>query len=766
MAGTDKQNSLLNHTIPNLAAGVSQQFTEARFETQVASMDNCIPSLARGLLRRNPLKDSKTLQAFANDFFTYTYDRGTGDEQYIIIIGDSDDWYIYNLNTGTLKGSGTDTYLTIPVGTKPIDAFRCVTIGDYTFVLNNTKVVTMDSTLAAQVTNLDLWSKYILYWIKKTSSVIVSQGSTAVTSGSTVDTDSGSLINGYTYTLNDGTSDFVITGTKETRPGETAVNQLTSNEIAAAMATSATLSNEGAFAYDTNTAKDWAYHDSFGNEASLLVYKTVTSSSLLPATIPVATDKIVKITGALSGELDDFWMRYNSTDDVWSETVAPDIPTRLDVDTMPHVFYRLATGSFIMDSYKNAAADGLSLTTSAWIDRVAGDETSIPDPSFVGKTINSMFFHKNRLGFTSFDSVVLSETGEYGNFFGTTVQSIPDDDPIDLLVATTDVTVLRHAVSTSASLILFSDDAQFVLGAVDGPLTPNSANISTISNYTYTNSADATAIGNKIYFVSESGGFSQVFAYKLSEGFQQTEAQALTSHIPSYIPVSVKQIAGHSVLGYSFFRSDAVDRNELFVLSSIAKGVEDIQNAFHKWTFDRDILGVHVINNVVYILFVDGTLSNISLEIPGDITATMYLDNGTTNFVSSVNLSEFLLKDTDGRGTTRGRTQLRTMQYTVTDDSFYKTILNSSLNTIDPLSTWLLKTGTWDDLGVWDDDEIWRDALPLYQREYVNDDRVTLLSNTKNLIITIANDDANPSKGFEIATVNVEAYFHQRSLRY
>jgi len=48
-----------------------------------------------------------------------------------------------------------------------------------------------------------------------------------------------------------------------------------------------------------------------------------------------------------------------------------------------------------------------------------------------------------------------------------------------LFVATTDVTVLRDAVSTAGALILFSDDSQFVLASPNGPLTPSSAAINT-----------------------------------------------------------------------------------------------------------------------------------------------------------------------------------------------------------------------------------------------------------------------------------------------
>ena len=85
------------------------------------------------------------------------------------------------------------------------------------------------------------------------------------------------------------------------------------------------------------------------------------------------------------------------------------------------------------------------------------------------------------------------------------MQDTLDDDPIDLAVASTDVTVLRHAVPTAGQLILFADDTQFALSSADAILTPNSADIIPLSNYTYGKGADARAIGNRVYFSNQAG---------------------------------------------------------------------------------------------------------------------------------------------------------------------------------------------------------------------------------------------------------------------
>ena len=63
----------------------------------------------------------------------------------------------------------------------------------------------------------------------------------------------------------------------------------------------------------------------------------------------------------------------------------------------------------------------------------------------------------------------------------------------------------------------------------------------------------------------------------------------MTLHIPSYIDKSVSRIIGHDVLGYTFLEV-ADTPKELIVLTSVVRGKEDLQNAFHKWTFDKEIV--------------------------------------------------------------------------------------------------------------------------------------------------------------------------------
>ena len=128
---------------------------------------------------------------------------------------------------------------------------------------------------------------------------------------------------------------------------------------------------------------------------------------------------------------------------VWQETVKAGIQNKFDLTTMPHRLEK-----FISDG-----TDGRVVGEVFWkfgptpfLERSAGDEDTNPFPSFVGNTINDIFFHRNRLGFLSDENVIFSEASGFYNFFRTTVRALLDSAPIDVAVSNDSVSILKAAI--------------------------------------------------------------------------------------------------------------------------------------------------------------------------------------------------------------------------------------------------------------------------------------------------------------------------------
>ena len=218
--------------------------------------------------------------------------------------------------------------------------------------------------------------------------------------------------------------------------------------------------------------------DGFGNQASQVIKDKTTKFSNLP---PKAVNgMVVEISGDTDNQFDNYYVVFesggNNDEGVWRETVKSGLKNSLDVSTMPHLLIRTADGNF-----RFTPADGSTYNQWPQYDvqeygpRVAGDLESAPDPSFVGRKINDIFFFRNRLGFIS-DEINMSRAAEFFKFYPETVTTILDTDPIDLNVSHTKVSILRHAIPYNEELLLFSDQSQFILKGAN-TLTPSNVNV-------------------------------------------------------------------------------------------------------------------------------------------------------------------------------------------------------------------------------------------------------------------------------------------------
>jgi hypothetical protein len=107
--------------------------------------------------------------------------------------------------------------------------------------------------------------------------------------------------------------------------------------------------------------------------------------------------------------------------------------------------------------------------------------------------------------------------------------------------------------------------------------------------------------------------------------------------------------------------------------------------------------------------------------------------------------------------------QIRTLEYTINEDSFYRTVIYSK----DKKVVWAEEYfgPRWLDTNSWNDELHWQDSLEVYSRVYYNDSKITVMGNSENTSKLFTNDIRNPDKGFELVTINVESFFYQRSKR-
>ena len=567
---------LISNQFDGLFGGVNQQSAEQRLDTQVEEMINAYPTLDRGLLKRNPTKKlalSNSIQ-FSQDMYTYAYDRGVADEKYTIniVAGELEiinviDGTIYKETDGlTYDGTAKD-YLT-PFGGS--NGYASTTVKDTTFITN--KLVSPNMLVGGTTDDTYLKEGYV--WIK-----------------------SANPASAYTYT---------VTITDSLGNSVTASNSSTTT-TAAATSLASTINGNANFSASAvgsvvkivavNNIDTVDSGDSYGNQASYGWGYKVQFNTDLPKNLGF-NDAIVKITGSGVNNFATYWLTYS--DSQWQETKDPAVSLEVDSTTMPHILVRNADDTFTFKIY-----DG-------WTNGMVGDEETNPMPSFIqdDNTIKDIFFFKNRLGFITETTVILSEVGEYGNFWRTTTAAVLDSDYIDTVVDTTQVISLEYATYLEDAMMLFSNKAQFKLegGRV---LSPKDVQITPTSAYEINTSVRPLFMNNKVFFCAIRGDYTAVMQYEVNNTSSTSEAIDISAHIQTYIPDTVTKLSGSPINNMLFLTSSDAD-DTIWVYKYYDNGSERVQSAWFKWIY----------NGTVYHAFSLGVNLNILINRLKSVAAT------------------------------------------------------------------------------------------------------------------------------------------------
>lgn len=326
----------------------------------------------------------------------------------------------------------------------------------------------------------------------------------------------------------------------------------------------------------------------------------------LPTTGQVTGD-VWEIVGTGANSFDSYYVKWDGTG-TWRETLKPGLLNRLNAATMPFRLVNNGDGTF-------------TCSKAIWIDRLVGDDTSASFPSFVGKRIADVFFHRNRLGFIADENVIFSRAGAFFNFFPETVTVLVDTDPVDVAVSHTKVAVLRHALAFNTSLMLFADQAQFQLTARDS-LTPKTAVINVTTEFNIEADAKPTSSGTSIFFGVTKGNYSGIKEYLVQPLTYTNDASDVTAHVPKYVPKNLYKLASSNLENVVIALSKD-ERNTLYVYRYYwASPDEKVQSSWSKFTLDSGavILDAEFINTTMHLVVKrsDGTyLEDMDLQ---DIT--------------------------------------------------------------------------------------------------------------------------------------------------
>lgn len=565
------RSALISSTLPSLIGGVSQQPWSVRLPNQCEEMINCTASITE-FLRRRPctvnvakiFDDSD--DAFDSDIAIHLINRDE-DERYIVVIANKE-IKVFGLDGTEYDVTNNDEdYLDVD---DPSTDLSFLTINDYTFIVNKDMTVEMSDDTTSSLPSSAL--------------VFIKQASYNTT---------------YTITLEDsGTHSFTTEDGVNTTDED--VDEISSKQIASELA-----SQIDTDYYTVSYKKSCIYIKRIdGSDFSITVDDTRsnTHTSVCKHKIQTFSDLLevapngyrVEVTGDANSSFDNYYVKFQTTDGssfgngVWVETVAPEIPYKLDASTMPHTLIRNSDGTFTFDA-------------ATWNNRVCGDEETSPDPSFVGRTISKVFFYRNRLGFLSWENVCMSRTGDFFNFFNSTVTTMVDDDPIDVAASHTRPTNIEHCIAYTGGLLLFSDSTQFILEH-DSVLANSTVSIRPITEFEADMLVAPVTSGKTVFFGTKRGEYAGIREYyTLPENADQNDAADVAAHIPWYIEGRAKKFTCSTNEDILFVQTDE-DTDSIYVYKYFWNGTEKSQSCWSRWDMSGTVLGFDILNTELYLV--------------------------------------------------------------------------------------------------------------------------------------------------------------------
>lgn len=412
-------------------------------------------------------------QSITVDFTSGSATDGT----YTVTYVDANNFIVFDSASGSTSGDVTFSVNSYLKGATAED-LELLTLTDYTFVLNKKKVVAMDPATSSVLPKqgfvvVSIVANTATYYViikQGGSSYSYSYTTPAVGTALDVDTITTALVTA----INGGTGSHGVTAVK-VGPG-------------------ISLTGTSTFSVETRGSND--------KDGIYCFQDAITSAGKLP--LQCKNGYVVKVSSSEDIEADDYWVKFTTQNNesygtgTWEETIAPGLTYKFDPLTMPHQLVRQSDGSFKFQPVN-------------WNDRLVGDNTTNPIPTFVGKTISGIFFYRDRLGFLSDDTVVMSRAGRYFNFFGKSATAVTDDDPIDISVASIEPIIINYVQPVSVGLVLFGQTQQFILTTDSDILGPKTAKINNLSSYEADINVKAKSLGTTVGFISKSDLHTKLF---------------------------------------------------------------------------------------------------------------------------------------------------------------------------------------------------------------------------------------------------------------
>lgn len=213
----------------------------------------------------------------------------------------------------------------------------------------------------------------------------------------------------------------------------------------------------------------------------------------------------------------------------------------------------------------------------------AGDRTSNPVPSFIGRQISYLGMFQDRLVVAAGAVLMFSKVGDYQNFFRSSVLILDDSDPVEMYALGAEDDTIRAATTYDRNMLVFGQRKQYVVSGRQ-PLTPRNASI--VVQSSHEDAVDSFPInsGNFVFYNKYRNGVSSAHQVQIGQLADTPESYEISKQLDRYIKGRPKELVAVTAPNTLFMRTDTM-RDSLYVYTYLdsAAGSERLFDSWSTW---------------------------------------------------------------------------------------------------------------------------------------------------------------------------------------
>lgn len=266
----------------------------------------------------------------------------------------------------------------------------------------------------------------------------------------------------------------------------------------------------------------------------------------------------------------------------------------------------LHKGTFYLGSSPAALAACILEHTSEVVDvpvfpsSKCGDTVTSEPPHFYGRNITMLAMAQDRLLIGAGGTVMMSQRGDYFNFYRTTTLTVPDSDPIGVFAVGSDNDTIRKVTAHEMNIFVHGDKRHYLIPG-RAPLTPATASMGVMWEVDNAAGSQPVSNGANLFIAKEELQVGATRLLQVQPGLYQDipKLEDVSQQLRDYINGFPAEIVAFLNPGMVFIRTDYVQKsrygfprtrkNGIYVYQYTDQGDERIVDAWGSWEWSEHL---------------------------------------------------------------------------------------------------------------------------------------------------------------------------------